>query len=260
MTFILRLALNTLVLPVVPVAIAFAFSRRSVAAGALAAASGIVVAHVVVVGVPHLPPIDTIGWIPIAAAVTCIGLLLERRPVVRLVFTFVIATTTIRLVGRPIWHSLIDAAPWALLAGAGTSAIAGSLEVASRRMPPAGALIAFAMTMAGGSLACLFGRSALLAQVLGASAAVIGASGIVAIFVVPAKTLASVAAVAALAVMAYASLYATLSSVVALLLSGSAIAPFVASLLPVAPRVRAVVAVVMAIALGSAAAVCARGW
>ncbi|MEO8841064.1 MAG: hypothetical protein ABI704_05800, partial [Kofleriaceae bacterium] len=235
----------------VAIAVAVAFATRSATArrcaGALAAASGIVVAHVVVVGVPRLPPIDTIGWIPFAAAVTCVGLLVEPRPVVRLVVTFVVATIAIRLVGRPVWHSAIDAAPWALLVGAGTTAIDASLVVASRRMPPAGVLLAFAMTMAGGSIACLFGHSALLAQVLGASAAVIGASGVVAIFVTPAKTpaktIASIAAVSAVAVMAYASLYATLSTVVVVLLVGSAVAPIVAAALPVTPRARAVVAV-----------------
>ncbi len=56
MTFVLRLVLNTLVLPVVPIliAVAVAFATRAAAArrsvGAVAAASGIVIAHLIDVG------------------------------------------------------------------------------------------------------------------------------------------------------------------------------------------------------------------
>ena len=259
MTFVLRLALNTLVLPVVPVAgaVAVALAMRSVAArrsaGAIAAAAGIVIAHLINVGVPRLPPVDTIGWIPLATAAMSLGLLVEPRRALRLALTFVVATVATRLLGRPVWHSVADAAPWSLLVGAVATVVDGSLAIASRRIPPAATLLAFAMTMAGGSIACLFGHSALLAQVLGASAAVVGASGVVAIFVEPAKTIASVAVVAAVTVMVYARLFATLSTLAAALLVASAVAPLVASLLPLGRRARAVVAVILAIALGAAA-------
>jgi hypothetical protein len=263
-TFVLRLVLNTLVLPVGPLAIAVgvALATRSAAArrsaGVVAAASGIVIAHLINVGVPRIPPVDTIGWIPFATALAALGLLVDARPALRLALAFVIAAIATRLVGKPVWHAAMDAAPWAVLVGAVTAAVAGSLDVASRRMAPAATLLAFAMTMAGGSIACLFGHSALLAQVLGATAAVVGASGVMALFVEASQTIASVAAVSAALVLVYARLYATLSTLVAALLVASAVAPVVASSLPLGRRARAVVAVAMAIALGIAAAWCAR--
>ncbi len=201
-----------------------------------------------------VPPVDTIRWIPFATAIASLGLLVERRFALRLVLTFAIATIATRLVGQPVWHSAADAAPWALLVGAVTTVLDGSFEVASRRMAPAATLLAFAMTMAGGSIACLFGHSALLAQVLGAGAVVVGASGVVAIFVEASRTIASIAAVFTALVLVYARMYATLSTVVAALLVASALAPIVAASLPVGRRVRAVVAVTAATTLAAAAA------
>lgn len=173
---------------------------------------------------------------------------------VRLTFVFVIMVTTVRLVGGPIWHSSKAAAPWALLVGAAAATIDGSLKIANRRLPPAVPLLAFAMTMAGGSIVCLFGHSALLAQVLGASAAVVGASGLAAIFVEAAETISSIAVVSAIAAMVYARLYATLPVRSAILLAISAAGPIVASSLPLGRRARAIVAVALAVALAAAAA------
>jgi hypothetical protein len=261
--FVVRLALNTLVLPVVPVVlfVVVAYVTRSTVvrrAAVLAAGSGIVVAHLVDVGVPRLPPIDTIGWIPFAIAFLSLALLRDVPRIERLIITFCVATVATRLVGRPIWPSLLDAAPWALLAGGVATLADASLDVASGAMPAAAPLLGFAMTMASGSIACLFGHSALLAQVLGASAAVTGACGVVAIFVEPAKAVASVVVVSTVTVLVYARLYATLPLVVVALLMASAAAPVIASSLPISRRARAVVAVAAALVLGVAAAVCAK--
>lgn len=229
MTFVLRLALSTFVLPLAPVAIAFVVARRSRAVGAVAAATGIVIAHLVDVGVPHLPPIDTIGWIPFAVAVASLGVFAEQHAMRRLALTFIIVTIATWLMGRPVWQSVPDAAPWCLLAGAVAALVHGSLEAASRSMAPGATLLAFAMTMAGASIACLFGHSALLAQVVGATAAVIGLSGVLGLFAEPAKALVGVATVAAVPVLVYARMYASLSTPIVALLIGAAISPLVVS-------------------------------
>ena len=149
-------------------------------------AAGIVVAHIVIVSVPRVPPIDTIGWIPVAAAFASLGLLVDGRVAARLGLVFVIAAIMVWLIGRPVW-TIASGAPWILLAAAMSTNIVGSLEIADRRIPPAATLLAFAMMIASASIACLFGHSALLAQVLGASAAVIGSSALVAIWFEPAR-------------------------------------------------------------------------
>jgi hypothetical protein len=220
-------------------------------------AAGIVIAHLVNVGVPRMPPLDTIGWIPVAVALASLGLLVEERASVRLVALFVITIAAAWLIGRPAW-TLSVGVPWILMTAATTTVIAGSFEVANRRTPPAATLLAFAMTMASAAIACLLGRSALLAQVLGASAVVVGGSGLVSIRVEPAKASVNVALIAATAVVLYARLYATLSVLVLVLLALSASAPAIASCLPLSRRARSIVCVVLAIALGSASVFAAR--
>ena len=249
MTFVLRLALDTLVLPAAPVAIAAAVARTNRTASTVAAAAGIILAHVIEVGVPRIPPIDTIGWIPLAVAVAAAGVLVEHRALVRLAVTFVVVAIATRLIGRT------TATPWCLLAGSVAALADGSLDLASRRMAPAATTLSLSVAMAGASITCLFGHSALLAQVLGASAFVIG---VTAIFVEPARTVASIAVVATVSVLVYARLYAELSTLATALLVASAVAPSAASWLPLARRVRPIVAVITAVAFSITAALCAR--
>jgi hypothetical protein len=251
-TVVLHLALTTIILPVAPVAIALATRRRMFTG--LAAIAGIVVAHVVDVGVPPLPPIDTIGWIPFAIVAMSACMLIDDRRVARAAITFAIAAIATRSIGKPVWHSALARA---LLVGAITAAVAAAHDHAARRTTSSAELLAFAMTMAGGAIACLFVHSALLAQVLGASAIVIGASAIAARFVTPATSIASVAAVATSTVLVYAHLYAALPTTAAMVLVGSAVAPFAAAWLPIAATWRAVVAVASAMVLAAAAAYCA---
>jgi len=134
-------------------------------------------------------------------------------------------------------------------------AVDGSLDLASRRMAPAATTLSLSVAMAGASITCLFGHSALLAQVLGASAFVIG---VTAIFVEPARTVASIAVVATVSVLVYARLYAELSTLATALLVASPVAPSAASWLPLARRVRPIVAVITAVAFSITAALCAR--
>ena len=263
MTVVLRLACDTLVLPVVPIAIGVAVAAitrsapvRRIAA-TIALAAGIVVAHLVDVGVPHVPPLDTIGWIPIAVACSALGVLVDRRVAVRLALACAVTAVATRLIGRPVW-TLAAALPWAVLAAVLAMAIAGSIELAARRMPPAAALLALAMTAASASFACLFGHSAMLAQLTGATAAVIGAAAIAALRVEPAATTASVAVVAVVAITIYARLYATLSLGAIVLLVASGSAPALVAALPLGRRARGAAAVVVAIVFGSLAAVAAR--
>ena len=263
MNFVLRLARDTFALPVIPVAVgvvvAAAVRSSTVrrAAATLAMTAGIVIAHLVNVGVPRMPPVDTIGWIPLAVAIASLGLLVDSRLPARLVAVFVITSAAALLIGRPAW-GISGGVPWIVLAASVSAAIVGSLEIASRRMPPAAMLLALAMTTASTSIACLLGHSALLAQVLGASAAVVGASGLAAVRIEPAKTGASVAVISAIVVVIYARLYASLSVLVLVLLAMSASAPMIMSWLPLSKRVRSITSVVVAITLGFVAVLAAR--
>jgi hypothetical protein len=139
-----------------------------------------------------------------------------------------------------------------------STAIVGSFEIANQRIAPAATLLALAMTMASTSIACLLGHSALLAQVLGASAAVVGASALAAIRFEPANTSASIAVISTIAVVLYARLYATMSVLVLVVLTMSAAAPAITSRLPLQRRARNITSVVVATVLGFGAVGAAR--
>lgn len=262
MTLVLHLVLDTLVVPVLPVGFAVVFAlavksevARKIVAG-LGVGAGILVAHFVDVGVPRLPPVDTIGWIPLAATAALLTLLVDRHTVARVAFTLVLTTATVWLVGRPRWESAADIAWWPLATGVVAAAVAASLHRASQRMSPGVPLLALSFTMAGGSLVCLFGHSARLAQVLGASAAVVGAAGLVAFFFAPPNAIVSIAVLSGATVMVYARFYAAVDMPALLLLGASAASPIAASRLPLR---RATATITLAIGLAAAAILWQRG-
>ena len=235
MPVVLHLALDTIVWPALPVAIGALASRAvradaaRAAISALALAIGIALAHVLDAGVPRLPPIDTIGWIPIAAIAALLIAIAERRggAIARAAIAFVVMTLAAWKIGRPVWPTIADLAPYPLAIGAATAVIAAALDRSASRVPPAVVLIALAIAIAGGSIACLRGHSALLAQLLGATAAVTGAAGLAAIVVAPSRACTSIAVIAAVAVLVYARLFATLPLPAVALLACAALAPLI---------------------------------
>jgi hypothetical protein len=259
---VLQLVLDTLVVPVLPVGIAVGFAlvvkseiARRLAAG-LAVGAGILIAHFVTLGVPRLPPVDTIGWITLATAAASLALLAERHDGARFAFILMLTSATVWLVGLPLWASAADIARWPLATGVVAAAVVASLDIASRRMSSGAPLLAFSFTLAGSSLALLFGHSARLAQVLGASAAVVGAAGLAAFFFPPPKAIWSIAVLSGAAVMVYGRFYATVQMPVLLLVVASAAAPLVASRVP---RRRAAAAITVAVVPAAAAVFWARG-
>src|SRR5262245_46420235 len=107
---VLYVAIRVIGLPIVAAAAGLIAARlagaRPGAAGfvGVGAAVGIGVALLGLAGVPALPPVDSIGWIPIAVAATIIVLIpTGGMRGVPLVAVFVLAAASAYLVGRPVW-------------------------------------------------------------------------------------------------------------------------------------------------------------
>jgi hypothetical protein len=230
---------------------------------ALGAGAGVLGALIGLVGVPPLPPTDSIGWIPIAALVTLLVLpFLEGRDRGVAIATVVIAAAAAFLVGRPAWSA----------AGAGTTAlgIAGMMAAvtavawglawsSSTRLAPIAVYLAFTVAAVGGALSAVFSHSALLAMVLGGIAATAGTlaiGGAVLGVTVRGRAVAGLLAIPAAGVVLYARLFSALPVVSLLLLVAAALAPALAAAVP-SFRGRSALAIVVAAVLAAGAATAA---
>lgn len=270
----LDLLLRIVVLPAAAGAIAvllarFLVTRETPRAALLAvgAAAGAVVAYLGLAGVPPWPPIDSIGWIPLATIAALVALLAvsrapDRRPAIGVAALVVVAAGAAYLVGKPAWTrmGLGAAAPWIALSAVAVGAIAQGLTWSAERLHPAaigGALLA---TTVGAALASALSHSALLGMLLGGVASVIGALTVGAVVLrVPlrGRAVMGVVALAVAALLLYAKLFASLPTTAIALLAASALAGTAIAALP-SFRGRAVVAPVLALALAALAVISAH--
>lgn len=190
MTVATSIALDTFVFPVLPVAAAALLGRVLKSAGetiaTVALSAGIATAHLIVVGIPELPPVDAVGWIPLATVAATPAMFAGKHHLACLAFVFALTTLTTRLLGEPV--------PIAV----GWGAVAAVVSLARI------SFLALSFALAGGSLGLFFGHSARLAQVLAATAAVVGTAGLV---LPPPRAAASIVVVSGTAIAAYAHLY-----------------------------------------------------
>jgi hypothetical protein len=229
---------------------------------ATGAAAGVVAANVGLAGVPPLPPIDSLGWVPLAALAAMVVLVAVETvaggrtwPVVLALVGLALAA--VYLVGRPTW-SRMDAAPawaWIGLVALSIGAVGGALLWASTRLPAASLGLALVAITAGASVTMLLCHSALLAMILGGIAATAGAltAGGLALKVgVRGRAALAVLTIAVAGLVLYGRLYAEVPRSAAALLAASALILAPIAALP-RRRVRAIVAPLAALLLALAA-------
>jgi hypothetical protein len=260
--------LRMLVIPAVAASAAVVVARAVAPAArpwvlALGAAVGVIATNLGLAGVPRLPPIDTIGWIPIAVGGGFVVLAAfewpaARRPGLGLGALAIVAAFAAWAIGRPTWAQIGAGRSLGWIGGGALAvvAVAGGAASAATRIPPLAVGLALVATTAGGALAAAASHSALLAMVLGGVAATIGALSIGGR--VLGRPIGDGATFGVLALgmagpILYGALYASLPLAVAALLVASGLAPLVVARLPTF-RGRAVLAPVLALALAGAAA------
>lgn len=265
----LDLLLRIVVFPAAAGAIAvllarFLVTREAPRAALLAigAAAGAVVAYLGLAGVPRWPPIDSIGWIPLATVAALIALLAvsrapDRRPLLGVAALIVVAAGAAYLVGKPAWTrmGLGSAAPWIALAALAVGAVAQGLTWSAERLHPAAVGGGLLATTVGAAVASALSHSALLGMILGGVASVVGALTVGAIVLrIPlrGRAVMGVVAIAVAALVLYGKLFASLPTAAVLLLAASALAVTAMAALP-SFRGRAVIAPLLAVALAAAA-------
>lgn len=245
------------------------------AALAAAAAAGLITSHLGIVGMPKLPPIDSVGWVPITTL--CAGVLgivvslasrneRTRRwaPVLALTLAAAIA---VYLAGKPTFASSM-----ARFIPLGAAAIAVSVIVlansskVARRGFAVGGWLALLVTAVLSALCALWGASASLATLLGSmatTAGVVGIGGLVLRVNEPAPAAQGVFIAHMAATLTYAHLYANLPTGPLLLLAAAVAVPALSALVPgEGNRVRwgrAVIAVALAVGFAGAAALIMHG-
>ena len=161
-------------------------SRGRAAALVLAAAAGLLTSHLGLAGKPPWPPVDSMGWIPIATGATALALVLAALLVPRRAMAIVIGgvlalamLTAIYYAGRPTFLRSFDR--YYALAGLATGGVlagAGLLPAAGVRSLRPGPWVAWIVVAAGLAGCTLWSHSALLAMLLGSAAVTAGVLGI----------------------------------------------------------------------------------
>ena len=161
-------------------------SRARAAALALTAAAGLVTSHVGLAGKPPWPPVDSIGWIPIATLATALVLALvalvvpaRARVAVTGGLLAIAALAAVYYAGKPTFTRSLDRFwPLAGLTAAGVVAAATLLPAAGERSLRPAPWLAWIAVAAGLAGCTLWSHSALLAMLLGSAATTAGVIGI----------------------------------------------------------------------------------
>jgi hypothetical protein len=213
------------------------------AALAAAAAAGIIASHLAIEGVPKLPPVDSIGWIPVTTALAAVvaitvALLVRvaRGVVVGAALMGATAAVAVYLAGKPTFTASLGEfwVPGAMAVAVTSIVVAASYRVASKSHPIAGwigLLVIAALT----ALSALWSPSAKLAMLLGSmatTAGVIGVGGLILGVRQAAPLAQGVFVVHFAATLAYARLYANMPAVPVVLLALAVAAPSVIALVP----------------------------
>lgn len=208
----------------------------------LAAGAGLTTAHLAIEGKPAWPPIDTIGWIPMATAATTLlvmaALLALPRHGQRVAAIVVglAAAVAVHLAGKRTF-ALHQDRFW-VLGGLALCTAFAQAALAPRRTEQEGAALPWlgllvAAAAAGGC--AMWAPSAKLGMLLGAlatTAGTLGIGGLVLRIKDAAGPALGVFVVHAAATLSYAYLYTKLSATATLLLAGAVLAPALASLVP----------------------------
>lgn len=245
-------------------------SRARQAALVATATAGLVTSYLALAGMPKLPPIDSIGWVPIITL--CAGVLgivasfaspsdraRQRATVLGLALA---AAVAVYLTGEPTFAG--SAARFLPL---GVGAIAMSIIAltnssnVARRGFAVGGWLALLVTAVLSALCALWGSSASLATLLGSmatTAGVVGIGGLVLRMNEPAPAAQGVVIAHMTATVTYAHLYANLPTVPLLLLAASVAMPALSGLVPGEGNrmrwVRGAIAVALAAGFAGAAA------
>jgi hypothetical protein len=268
---ILDLALWTVVVPG-GIAVVCAFLARLArpeaphrgVVAALGPCAGSVAAFLGHAGMPPLPPIDTMAWIPIIALaafamLSPLDFLPPRLAPLGWLAAAGLGAGAAYLVGRPAFsQSGVALAAGVAATAAGAALAAAAADRAPGRLPAWALLGSLLLGAAAASAASLLRATALFAALFGAVAAVLGGLlvvGLVFRSLVASRAVVGVAVLVLSAELLYVQLYAGLSRVSAALLGASLLAPLAALLLPapVSQRTRAFVSLALSAALGAGA-------
>jgi hypothetical protein len=222
------------------------------------AAVGAALAHLGLAGIPPIPPVDTIGWIPFGTLAAFLLLLPAAGRLADFMAVLVVLGATAFLVGKPVWSqgSVPAAALWIGLMAVGGAIAVDGLAWSAERLPPTPMLIAVLLTTVGASISCVASHSALLAMLLGGVAATLGAlafGGLILKVKVGGRGVFGVLVVTAAGVVLYARLYSALPAAATILLCASLFAPIAVAALP-RFRGRVVLAPILAAVLAVGAA------
>ena len=237
-----------------------------------AATAGLLTSYLGLSGLPKVPPVDSIGWVPVGTL--CAGLVgvafgatagnagaRQRAVVMAIALVAVIAAF---LAGKPVFAQSIGRfLPFGLGAALISAQVVANAPGVAQRGSAVGGWLALLCTAVLAALCALWGASASLAMLLGsmaATAGVLGIGGLILHLDEPTPTAQGVFIVHMSALLTYAHLFANLPILPLVLLAASLLAPTVSRRVPgTAGRrrwLRAVVVVAAAIVLaGSAAAI-----
>ena len=270
MDMILSIGLYTVLIPggaAALAALAMRFMRPESVTRAVAAAFGVAVGPVIaqlgIAGMPPLPPIDSMGWIPMVTLATLLLLIpWEGSPRLRGVGWIVAglaAAVGAYFVGKPTF-SQASAGTMALglgVVGVGAAVVLASMESAKARVPLWAVLGSLLVAVTAASIASVLSATALFGMLLGSVAAAIGGltfGGLVLRSLTWSRAAVGVLVVTVAMQLLYVKLYAGLPTLGVALLGAAFLAPGLASLLPSSAKARATIAIALALALGGAGA------
>ena len=228
----------------------------------IGAALGACAAHLGLAGVPSLPPVDTIEWVPLGTAAATLFLLPGVGRRADLAALLAVLAGTACLVGKPVWSQALAPAAmmWIAAIAVGGALAVDGLRWSTERLATAAALFPLVATLVGASLACAAGHSVLVAMMLGGIAANVGALAVGGLVLGArdcGRGLLGVWVVAGAALVLYARLYDGLPTSVTMLLGASLVAPVAVAALP-RFRGRSILAPILAAALALGGAAVAR--
>lgn len=237
-------------------------AARGVAA-ALGVSVGPVLAQVGIAGMPPIPPIDSMGWIPMVTLGTMLLLVpwegSPRLRVIGWIVTALAAAVGAYFVGKPTFApaSLGVVALGLGVVGVGSAVVVGVMESAKDRMPLWAVFGALLVAVTAASIGSVLSETALFAMLLGSVAAAVGGltvGGLVLKSLAWSRAAVGVLVVTAAMMLLYVKLYAGMPTLGVALLGAAFVAPGLAALMPGSPKSRAAVALVVALALGAAGA------